>query len=137
MIARILQGAAGLLLAALSVLAQAGELSQEDIARRFPPPLRVAAQPSDLPVWPISSELRPDDGPIAYVFESVDFAPIPGFEGTPINLLVAIDGSGKFIDVALLRQHEPVFLGGLGEEPLPRDVCFDCREFLPDPHLPS
>jgi NosR/NirI family nitrous oxide reductase transcriptional regulator len=64
------------------------------------------------------SELTPNSGPVAYVFESIDLAPIPGFEGTPFNLLIAIDAQGNFISVEVLRQHEPVFLSGLGMGPL-------------------
>ena len=105
-------------LALAAVPAAAGDLAREDVAAHFPPPLQVGEQLHDLPAWPITSELRPDDGPIGYAFESIDLAPIPGFEGTPINLLIALDGAGNFLDVALLRQHEPVFLGGLGEDPL-------------------
>ncbi len=96
----------------------AGDLAREDVAKYFPPPLRVGDKLQDIQAWPITSELRPDDGPIGYAFESIDLAPIPGFEGTPINMLVAVDAEGVFLDVALLRQHEPVFLGGLGEDPL-------------------
>jgi transcriptional regulator of nitric oxide reductase len=98
--------------------AQAGDLDQAEIARRFPPPLRVAAKLAEVPAWPLSSELTPDGGPVGYVFESIDLAPIPGFEGTPFNLLIAIDVQGNFMSVEVLRQHEPVFLSGLGIEPL-------------------
>lgn len=110
--------------------AAAGELTKADIEQRFQDravrvgaarasgsALRVGEKLRDIPAWPLLSELAPDAGPVGYVFESIDLAPIPGFEGTPINLLVAIDSSGKFIDVEVLRQHEPVFVGGLG--PLP------------------
>ncbi len=99
-------------------LAQAGDLDQAEIARRFPPPMRVAAKLADVPAWPLSSELTPNAGPVAYVFESIDLAPIPGFEGTPFNLLIAIDAQGNFTSVEVLRQHEPVFLSGLGMGPL-------------------
>jgi len=99
-------------------LALAGDLTQDDIARRFQPPLHVQPKLADVPAWPITIELQPEAGPIGYAFESIDLAPIPGFEGTPMNLLVAIDRKGTFIDVEVLRQHEPVFLAGLGETPL-------------------
>ena len=102
----------------LSCAAQAGELDQADIARRFPPPLRVAAKLAEVPAWPLSSELTPNSGPLGYVFESIDLAPIPGFEGSPFNLLIAIDAKGNFMSVEVLRQHEPVFLSGLGIVPL-------------------
>lgn len=97
--------------------ALAGDLDREAIARRFQRPLHVGEKLRDLPAWPLTSELEPEAGPVGYVFESVDLAPIPGFEGTPMNLLIAIDRKGNFIDVEVLRQHEPVFLAGLGEAP--------------------
>jgi transcriptional regulator of nitric oxide reductase len=114
------------------VPALAGELTKEDIERRFQDravrvgaarasgsALRVGDKLKEIPAWPLISESTPDAGPIGYVFESVDLAPIPGFEGTPMNLLVSIDASGKFMGVEVLSQHEPVFVGGLG--PLPFD----------------
>lgn len=97
---------------------QAGQLTRQEIERRFPPPFQVGEKLSEIAVWPLRSELEPAAGPVAYAFESIDLAPIPGFEGTPINLLVAIDRQGRFLDVEVLRQHEPVFLGGLGPVPL-------------------
>ena len=96
----------------------AGSLSKADIERRFGPPLHVQEKLSEIPAWPLTSELEPEGGPVGYVFESIDLAPIPGFEGTPMNFLVSIDRKGNFINVELLHQHEPVFLGGLGEAPL-------------------
>jgi len=114
--------AAAALVAAVLVLpapaAAAGTLARADIERRFPPPLRVGDKLRDVPAWPLTSELAPDAGPVGYVFESIDLAPIPGFEGTPIDLLVAVDAEGRFLDVEVLHQHEPVFLGGLGPGPL-------------------
>jgi transcriptional regulator of nitric oxide reductase len=113
------KGIAALLLGWLVCLgATAGELTRADIERRFPSPLRVGEKLREIAAWPLASELTPDSGPVGYVFESIDLAPIPGFEGTPLNLLVAIDSAGKFLDVEVLRQHEPVFLGGLGPAPL-------------------
>ena len=102
----------------LSLPALAGSLTREDIAGRYGPPLQVGEQPPDLPAWPIRTELQPDGPPIYWAFESIDLAPIPGFEGTPFNLLITLDGEGRFIDVEVLHQHEPVFLGGLGPAPL-------------------
>jgi len=107
-----------LLLFCLPLLAAAGELNRDDLSRRFPPPLHVGDKLRDVPAWPITSELTPEGGPVGYVFESIDLAPIPGFEGTPFNLLIALDAKGGFMDVEVLRQHEPVFLGGLGPVPL-------------------
>ncbi|RTL48435.1 MAG: 4Fe-4S binding protein [Rhodocyclaceae bacterium] len=106
------------LLLALPLLSLAGELTRDDLNRRFPPPLHVGEKLQEVPAWPITSELSPDSGPLGYVFESVDLAPIPGFEGTPFNLLISVDTKGDFLDVEVLRQHEPVFLSGLGPQPL-------------------
>lgn len=117
----VLLAAAAMAAAALAwpaAAAIAGELARTDIERRFQPPLRVGDKLRDVPAWPLTSELAPDAGPVGYVFESIDLAPIPGFEGTPINLLVAVDAEGRFLDVEVLRQHEPVFLDGLGPAPL-------------------
>lgn len=107
---------------AVGLPAMAGDLTKADIERRFGPPWQVQEKLHEIPAWPLTSELEPEAGPVAYVFESIDLAPIPGFEGTPLNLLVSIDRKGNFLDVELLHQHEPVFLSGLGEAPL--------REFL-------
>ncbi|MGP1628548.1 MAG: 4Fe-4S binding protein, partial [Giesbergeria sp.] len=81
----------------------------------------------ELPVWPLFRQMRSDKGwgdPVAvgFAFESLDFAPVPGFSGTPINLLIALDNTGTFLDVKVLSQHEPVFVEGLGPVPLDRFV---------------
>lgn len=102
--------------------AHAGQLGKADIERRFGPPLHVQEKLNEIPAWPLTSELEPEAGPVGYVFESIDLAPVPGFEGSPMNFLVSIDRKGNLLDVELLHQHEPVFLGGLGEAPL--------REFI-------
>lgn len=118
---------AGLALAALLCAAPrpaaAGKLQRADLARWFPAPFVVGEREKDLPVWPIFKQSGPPHHTVdlvGYVFESIDFAPVPGFSGTPIDLLVAVDAKGEFLDVALLSHHEPVFLGGVGEEPLVR-----------------
>ena len=59
---------------------------------------------------------------VAYVFETTDLAPVPGFSGTPPNLLIVLGADGTFQRVAVISQHEPVFVDGLGQEPLDRFV---------------
>lgn len=86
--------------------------------KRFPAPLMVGDKQADLPVWPLFKQNATATELVGYVFESIDLVPIPGFAGVPINLLVAIDPKGSFLDVAVLSHHEPVFLDGLGEAPL-------------------
>lgn len=107
-------------------LTWAGDLTKADIERRFSHPYQVQDKLADLPAWPITSALEQHAGPVAYVFESIDLAPLPGFEGSPMNFLVSIDRKGNFIGIELLKQREPVFtfrdLGGKGDSLL--------REFI-------
>ena len=98
--------------------AWAGVLTKAQLERRFPAPLVVGEKDADLPVWPLFKQNATATELVGYVFESVDLAPIPGFSGVPVNLLIAINPQGSFLDVAVLSQHEPVFLDGLGEAPL-------------------
>ncbi len=108
------------LLICLSLMAPAfaGVMTQEEMVRRFPSPLIVGPKDREVPVWPILKQNGPQQELVAYVFESSDLAPIPGFSGTPFNLLIALKPSGELMEVRVLSQHEPVFLDGLGEAPL-------------------
>lgn len=111
--------AAGVLALLIGVsLAHAGVMTQAELARRFPSPLSVGERDAELPVWPLFRQGDSGSALAGYVFESNDLAPIPGFSGVPVNLLVAIDPGGRFISVEVLSQHEPVFQYGLGEAPL-------------------
>lgn len=107
-----------LLLLLCAAQAPAGTLTQADLVRRFPAPLQVGSKESEIPVWPIFKQNATASELVGYVFESADLAPIAGFAGVPMNLLVALDPKGNFIDVVVLSHHEPVFLDGLGEAPL-------------------
>ncbi len=107
------------LAAACVPLAHAGTLTREQVQQRFKLPYEVGEKRADLPVWPITSTLEKEAGVVAYAYETTDLAPLPGFEGTPMNFLVTLDHKGEFIDVELLSQREPVFtfrdLGGYGD----------------------
>lgn len=107
----------------LSGAAHAGVMTRALLQERFPAPLTVGERDPQLPVWPVFKQDATTTRLVGYVFESIDLAPIPGFTGTPLNLLVALDAKGVFLDVQVLSQHEPVFLDGLGEEPLRRFVA--------------
>jgi len=102
--------------------ANAGVMDRDLMIKAFPSPLIVGEKETDLAVWPIFKQDGTATPLIGYVFESLDFAPIPGFSGTPFNLLVALNPRGEFLDVRVLSQHEPVFVDGLGSEPLMRFV---------------
>lgn len=112
-----------LLAAALLVMpAAAGTLTKEKLSELFPLPLTVGDRDAALPVWPLFKNDLTSTVLVGYVFESIDFAPVPGYSGTPVNLLVALDAKGVFLDVRVLSHHEPVFLEGLGQAPLFRFV---------------
>ncbi|MBE7204015.1 MAG: 4Fe-4S binding protein, partial [Parafilimonas terrae] len=116
---RVLLYVALLLVVLVQILpAQAGQLDRAGLERYFPPPLVVGEKDATLPVWPILKQQAGSYEVFAYAFESVDLAPIPGFGGTPPDLLVALAPDGTFRDVKVISQHEPVFLEGLGPEPL-------------------
>ncbi|VTU28259.1 Putative electron transport protein YccM [Variovorax sp. PBS-H4] len=104
----------------LAVCAHGGVMSRAALQQVLPAPLTVGERDAQLPVWPIFRQETTTTVLAGYVFESIDFAPIPGFSGTPFNLLVALDPKGTFLEVRVLSQHEPVFLDGLGEGPLLR-----------------
>jgi NosR/NirI family transcriptional regulator, nitrous oxide reductase regulator len=107
-----------LALCLFAVAAQASTLDRAAMEKLFPKPFMVGERDATLPVWPIFQQSYNDDVLVAYVFESIDFQPIPGFSGTPVNLLVAVKPSGELLEVRVLDQHEPVFVDGLGPEPL-------------------
>jgi len=104
--------------AAVHLAAQAGVMTKETLARQFPSPLIVGDKDAELPVWPIFKQEMTSTELVGYVFESIDFAALPGFSGVPINLLIALDPKGKFTDVKVISHHEPVFLEGYGPQPL-------------------
>jgi NosR/NirI family nitrous oxide reductase transcriptional regulator len=105
-----------------ALLATAGTLDRDRLTTLFPAPLQVGERDATLPVWPIFRNELTSTVLLGYVFESIDFAPVPGFSGTPVNLLIALDTEGRFLDVRVLSHHEPVFLDGLGEMPMLRFV---------------
>jgi transcriptional regulator of nitric oxide reductase len=113
---------AGLLWLLATSCALAGVMTRDELARRYPAPYIIGEKDPVMPVWPIFEpnfqQKANGNQLVGYVFESIDLAPVPGFSGVPVNLLIAIDQRGNFLDVRVLSQHEPVFVGGLGEVPL-------------------
>jgi NosR/NirI family nitrous oxide reductase transcriptional regulator len=102
----------GLLLGA-SATSQAA-LNEEQLSRYVAPPMELGTKDNVLPVWQV---LNSGGALAGYIFETRELTPIPGFSGTPMNLLVTIDTNGSFIDVNVLDQNEPVFVSGLGARP--------------------
>ncbi|MEE3119261.1 MAG: 4Fe-4S binding protein [Pseudomonadota bacterium] len=84
------------------------------IQELFPSATVIEDKLPDFPVYPVYQlqEL------IGYAYESIDHSRLQGFAGKPISLLIGLDTRGRFTGVRVLNHHEPVFLHGLGEEPL-------------------
>lgn len=102
-----------LLLLGVSSINQAA-LSEAELSSYVVPPMELGTKDRTLPVWQV---LNSGGALAGYIFETRELTPIPGFSGTPMNLLVTIDTNGNFIDVNVLDQNEPVFVSGLGARP--------------------
>ncbi|WP_299840571.1 4Fe-4S binding protein [uncultured Paracoccus sp.] len=88
--------------------------SPERIAALIVPPMTLGEPLTEDGVY----ELLNSGGALAgYVFETGPLAPLPGFSGAPINMLVVLDQNGRFLDVKLLDHNEPIFVSGLGQAP--------------------
>ena len=97
----------------LSATSAYGEpLDREAIANLVVPPYALGDPINENGVW---SLLNSGGAEAGYVFETEPMSPLPGFSGTPINLLVMLDLNGVFIDVQLIAHNEPIFVSGLGE----------------------
>ncbi len=112
---RIRCGFLALTLAAIAGAAAAAPLSPDALTAMIAPPLALGAQVNDKGVWTLLNSGGAEAG---YVFETGPLAPLPGFSGAPIDMLVQIDREGRFLDVRLVSQNEPIFVSGLGEAPL-------------------
>lgn len=84
------------------------------IQELFPKATDIRDRLPDYPVYPVYQlqEL------IGYAYESSDISPLQGFAGKPVSMLIGLDSRGRFTGIRILNHHEPVFLHGLGEEPL-------------------
>lgn len=93
--------------------ARAAGIGEEELARLLPDGYSLGPRDREVPAWPLIKA-----GMVAgYIFETGALTPIPGFSGTPMNLLVSMDDTGRLLDVQILSQHEPVFVDGLGPQP--------------------
>ncbi len=90
-------------------------LSDGEAAALIVPPYQLGARVDDRALWHV---LNAGGEPVGYAFETEPLAPIPGFSGQPVNLLVSLDRDGEFLDAIVLSQNEPVFVSGLGTAPL-------------------
>jgi transcriptional regulator of nitric oxide reductase len=98
----------------LGSAAVAVPLSRDELTPLIVPPYALGENLDDRGVWGLLNSGGAEAG---YVLETGNLAPLPGFSGAPINLLVMIDLEGRFLDVKLIAHNEPIFVSGLGEAP--------------------
>lgn len=89
-------------------------MSKDDLSKFIEKPMSLGEKDKKLPVWEV---LDKNKNIHSYIFETFDLAPIAGFSGGKMNMLVHMDIEGNFLDVQLLEQDEPVFVSGLGVLP--------------------
>ena len=89
-------------------------MTKEQISTYIKSPLKLGEKDINIPVWEILDENNKLN---SYIFETFDYAPIAGFSGGKMNLLVSIDLEGRFLEIHILEQNEPVFVSGIGIEP--------------------
>ena len=92
----------------------AAPLARDNMAARVVPPFSLGEQLNDKGVWEL---LNSGGAHAGYVFETEPLAPLPGFSGAPINVMVTLDLEGQFLDVQLIEHNEPIFVSGLGQAP--------------------
>ena len=102
-------------LLACAGMASAAPLDRDTLAGLIVPPYALGEPVNEKGVWTLLNSGGAEAG---YVFETGPLAPLPGFSGALINMLVTIDRDGRFLDVRLSSHNEPIFVSGLGEAPL-------------------
>ena len=89
-------------------------ITPQRIQQLFPKATVIGEMQADYPVYPVYQlqEL------LGYAFQSNDLVELPGFSGDRINLLIGINVEGNIVGIDILHHHEPIFLHGLGPEPM-------------------
>ncbi len=111
---RFCRFALALLAVVLPLGSAAAALERDELAALIMPPFSLGEPLNDQGVW---SLLNSGGAEAGYVFETQPLAPLPGFSGAPINVLVTLDLEGRFVDARLIEHNEPIFVSGLGEAP--------------------
>ena len=93
--------------------AVAEPLPREVLEPYIVPPMSLGEPINDNGVWQLLNSGGAEAG---YVFETEPMAPLPGFSGASINMLVVLDLEGRFLDVQLISHNEPIFVSGLPEK---------------------
>ncbi|MCF6432752.1 4Fe-4S binding protein [Leisingera sp. MMG026] len=92
----------------------ASPLPREEISALIMPPFSLGEPVNGKGVYTLLNSGGAEAG---YAFETEPLAPLPGFSGAPVNVLVLLDLDGTFLDVRLISHNEPVFVSGLGPAP--------------------
>ncbi len=115
---RHLVRAAGLVLALLGLPAEGGSLTRIEVEQLLDGQFIVGEVDAAMPVFPLfARDGGGSDGKPrlkGYAFETIDFKPVRGYSGKPINVLVAMDASGNFMELRLLQHREPFFTNPTG-----------------------
>lgn len=80
----------------------------------FPTHTQISEKTGEPLVWTIYQ----DDTVLGYAFETNDIKKLPAYSGEPVNMLVAIDPQGNYLDAKVLEHHEPIILAGIPESKL-------------------
>lgn len=108
-------GAVGIVLLSVWCLlsqAHAGLLTRQDIEKLLDGQYIVGEVQAGMPVYPLFAKNPASAGKPelkGYAFESIDFKPVRGYSGKPLDVLVAMDLTGGFMDVRLVDHKEPFF----------------------------
>ncbi len=94
-----------------ATVARAELLTKEELSELVIPPYSLGDPAGDNGVWELDNSGGQHAG---YIFETEPLAPLPGFAGAPINVLVTLDLEGNYLDMRLLEHNEPIFVSGLG-----------------------
>ena len=101
--------------------AQAALLTRDDVDKLLDGQFIVGEVQPDIPVYPLFAKGSDTGGKPelkGYAFESLDFEPVRGYSGKPIDVLVAMDLTGAFIDLRLVEHKEPFFNNPTGTKRL-------------------
>ncbi|HEY7864782.1 MAG TPA: FMN-binding protein, partial [Psychromonas sp.] len=88
------------------------------IQESFPTLTQISEKQGEPLLWTIYQESEI----LGYAFETNDLAKIPAYSGEPVNMLVVIDPSGKYLNAKVLEHHEPIILAGIPEKKLWRFI---------------
>ncbi|MEO1612909.1 MAG: 4Fe-4S binding protein, partial [Pseudomonadota bacterium] len=111
MFARVLRFALSLFLVS-AALAAAAPMERAELEALVIPPFSLGEPVNDKGVYEI---LNSGGATAGYVLETEPLAPLPGFSGAPINILVTLDLEANILDARLIEHNEPIFVSGLGQ----------------------